>query len=38
MSYVDFKIYQLYAAAILNFGKTPHRIHGDFFVGYLLGL
>ena len=24
--------------AILNFGKTPHEIHGDFFVGYLLGL
>ena len=24
--------------AILNFGKKTHGIHGDFFVGYLLGL
>ena len=24
--------------AILNFGKTPRGIHGDIFVGYLLGL
>ena len=22
----------------LEFWQTPHRIHGDFFVGYLLGL
>ena len=30
MSYVDFQIYQLCAAAILNFGKTPIGFMGTF--------